>query len=157
MRCSIRTFAFRRNSKLISSDLSKSFDDPEFWDLNRISGISSTGLFGYPTLSSPQGLAQATQLAIAKSNEIVRKVCEASEPQEWIKTVKRLDQLSDLLCSVVDAAQLLRSVHPDEQFSQSADESYYTISNYLNQLNTHLPLYHASHIQILTPRLYKGR
>ncbi|KAJ3290651.1 Mitochondrial intermediate peptidase [Borealophlyctis nickersoniae] len=59
------------------------------------------------------------------------------------KTVKRLDRISDVLCSVLDMTELIRNVHPDKQFRRAADEAFAKLSTFLNQLNTHQGLYQA--------------
>ncbi|KAJ3018899.1 Mitochondrial intermediate peptidase [Thoreauomyces humboldtii] len=59
------------------------------------------------------------------------------------KTVKRLDRLSDILCSVVDSAELIRNVHPDTRFIRAANDAHHALSSIINQLNTHTRLYQS--------------
>ncbi|TPX60897.1 hypothetical protein PhCBS80983_g01423 [Powellomyces hirtus] len=61
------------------------------------------------------------------------------------KTVKRLDRLSDILCSVVDSAELIRNVHPDKKFVDAANDAHMALSSIINQLNTHQELYQSLH------------
>jgi intermediate peptidase len=102
-----------------------------------------SGLFQYQNLVSPQSFIDAAQKTIQRSNGIVDQVCSATEPLDRLKAVKRLDYLSDLLCSVVDAAQLVQHVHPDPDYARASAEAYSILSNYLNQLNTNSELYHV--------------
>ncbi len=83
---------------------------------------------------------------------MVALVCGASTPDERRKAVKRLDLLSDLVCSVVDAAQLIMAVHPDPKVAKDAAKSHALLSNFLSQLNTNTPLYLVGHFHSLDLR-----
>ena len=137
-----------------SKELRDLFDRPSTWIRDQ-SG-SPTGLFGYSILGQHNGFLKATESTIIKCNEIIQKVCAASEPSEIAKTVKRLDRLSDMVCSVLDAAQLIRSVHHSEQICMEADQAHSILDNYLNQLNTHFPLYQALKQVVDDPTVYKS-
>ncbi|KAJ3087388.1 Mitochondrial intermediate peptidase [Quaeritorhiza haematococci] len=67
------------------------------------------------------------------------------------KTVKRLDKLSDILCSVVDTAELVRNVHPEAGWVEGANRAHAVLSNFLNRLNTHSGLYEALKRVLETP------
>lgn len=58
--------------------------------------------------------------------------------------VKNLDRLSDLLCGVIDLAELVRNVHPDPAWAGGANEAYEELCEYMNELNTHVGLYEVS-------------
>jgi intermediate peptidase len=60
---------------------------------------------------------------------------------ELLKVVKNLDRLSDMLCSVIDLAELVRNAHPDPEWVTSANEAYVRLCEYMNVLNTHVGLY----------------
>ena len=105
-----------------------------------------TGLFGYKILSGEYGFSKMTDLALRKSNAIVQSVIMAESARDLILTVKRLDKLSDLLCSVIDTAQLIQFVHPDELIRGDAHNAFKKLSNYLNGLNTNEQLYSVSNI-----------
>jgi mitochondrial intermediate peptidase len=55
--------------------------------------------------------------------------------------VKNLDRLSDLLCGVIDLAELVRNVHPDHAWAGGANAAYEELCEYMNELNTHVGLY----------------
>ena len=97
--------------------------------------------FGYPSFSSPNEIYTIAEKSILIANKIVDQVCAANEQHEVLKTVKRLDALSDLLCSIVDAAQLIRSVHTQSKFVIAAEKVQDLVGNYINQLNTHSGIY----------------
>lgn len=58
-----------------------------------------------------------------------------------MKVVKNLDRLSDMLCSVIDLAELVRNAHPDHAWVDAANEAYETLCEFMNVLNTHVGLY----------------
>lgn len=107
-------------------------------------GIESSGLFGYHDLKQASDFQAVVELRTRQADELVRRVCAAREPHEMRLTVRRLDRLSDLLCSVVDTAELVRNVHPDREMASAANLAHVTLSNYLNRLNTHTGLYQVS-------------
>ncbi|KAJ8324572.1 Mitochondrial intermediate peptidase [Batrachochytrium dendrobatidis] len=102
---------------------------------------SKMGLFGYLGLHHPAGFVSAAKNAVQRAQGIVDKVCAATTDDELKKTTKRLDTLSDILCCVVDTAEVIRNVHPDKEFVNAANQAHSILSNYLNQLNTHQGLY----------------
>ncbi|KAJ3037654.1 Mitochondrial intermediate peptidase [Rhizophlyctis rosea] len=104
---------------------------------------SSTGLFGYPQLSKPSGLVDAALAALEEATRIVEAVCAARTDNEIRKTVRRLDRLSDVLCSVVDLAEFLRNVHPSREYVRAAEKAVAELTSLLSQLNTHPGLYEA--------------
>jgi intermediate peptidase len=61
------------------------------------------------------------------------------------QTPKLLDRLSDVLCLVMDMAELVRNVHPDHKWVQEADTVYEVLGRYMNGLNTHQGLYEVGH------------
>jgi intermediate peptidase len=79
----------------------------------------------------------------------VERICtptalpESTEGAEraFLAMVKSLDRLSDLLCGVIDLAELVRNVHPDEAWNEGANEAYEELCSYMNVLNTHTGLY----------------
>lgn len=99
--------------------------------------IKSTGLFGFEDLIQPSDFNQATTKTIIRSELIIKNISN-------IKTVKKLDRLSDLLCTTVDTAEFIRNVHPDPQFRIQANNTHEHLSTFLSQLNTHQGLYNVS-------------
>ncbi|KAJ1548075.1 hypothetical protein HK405_004288 [Cladochytrium tenue] len=129
------------------------FDSPSFWRQYRTEGVlpsgSEGGLFGYKELRYPErGFPAAAKEAIKHAQRIVDAVCAAGagmgDPAQLRQTVRRLDRLSDILCSVLDAAELVQNVHPDARVVAAANAAHAEMTTYLNQLNTHPSLYEAS-------------
>lgn len=103
---------------------------------------SSTGLFGYKDLATPADFEKILTIRLKQANEILGLVLSnLDDPKELAKTVQRLDALSDYLCSVVDAAEVIRHVHPKNKWVNASDKAHSVLSNFLSQLNTHQGLY----------------
>jgi intermediate peptidase len=115
----------------------------------------SRGLFAIPMFSSPEGIKQSGGQAIKHARSLVNKIVTANTIDEKRRTIKRLDLLSDTLCSVLDAVEVVRHVHPDDRFVNAALDTHNELSTYLNQLNTHRGLYKVSvrHVQRVKTKL----
>ncbi|KXS12768.1 zincin, partial [Gonapodya prolifera JEL478] len=102
------------------------------------------GIFSLPGLTSPSSFRDLARRAVARGGAIVdRVVATADNPAELAHIVKRLDRLSDEVCAVVDAAEVVRSLHPEAEWRDAADEAHGEVSALLNRLNTHRELYEA--------------
>jgi Zn-dependent oligopeptidase len=66
-----------------------------------------------------------------------------------LRVVKNLDRLSDMLCSVIDLAELVRNAHPDPEWVNSANGAYEQLCEYMNVLNTHVGLYEVRLVHLL--------
>jgi intermediate peptidase len=117
--------------------------------------IKHTGLFGYQGLNSPKGLEDAATECVEQARALVEKVVNASTAEEIRKTVKRVDTISDILCSVLDAAELIRHVHPHQEFVEAANKTSTMLHSYLNQLNTNRGLYQSLKRVFETPTIAK--
>ncbi|KAJ3229874.1 Mitochondrial intermediate peptidase [Chytriomyces hyalinus] len=74
----------------------------------------------------------------------------SSQPPLPLTTaVKRLDALSDSLCSVLDATELIQNVHPDPDVVEDAKAGNALLTSFMNQLNTHQGLYNSLNHSIL--------
>lgn len=60
------------------------------------------------------------------------------------KVVKLFDRLSDVLCKVIDAAEVVRCLHPDPAWRQGAETVYEELFSWMNTLNTDPRLYEVS-------------
>ena len=103
-----------------------------------------TGIFGHPSLTSPQALESIADAILQRAQLLTKRVLRAPESRsEMFKVVKNLDRLSDLLCSVVDLAEFVRNAHPDPKWVASANNLYESLSELMNVLNTHVGLYNV--------------
>lgn len=109
----------------------------------------STGLFEIPSLTSPQNFLILAQQTLARAQLLVDRIdragsADATTPEgvkELREVVRNLDRLSDLLCGVIDMAELVRNAHPDPEWAEAANAAYEYLCGYMNVLNTHTGLY----------------
>ncbi|KAG5436942.1 hypothetical protein PCANB_001352 [Pneumocystis canis] len=101
------------------------------------------GLFGNTGVKEPEDLISMVRYTLKNakilSNDIALR--DVNNVQEARRIIKDLDRLSDRLCGVIDFSELLRTVHPDKQFVNAAEEAYHHMYDFMNTLNTHMGLY----------------
>uniref|UniRef100_A0A8C8VHM2 Mitochondrial intermediate peptidase n=1 Tax=Pelusios castaneus TaxID=367368 RepID=A0A8C8VHM2_9SAUR len=98
---------------------------------------SSTGLFGVPELSSPEGFEEAEKKALQEAEQLVQEAC-ITPPGP--KIVKIFDQISDALCRVADLAEFVKIAHPDLAFKVAAGQACTNIATMVEKLNTNTEL-----------------
>ncbi|KAG9054915.1 Mitochondrial intermediate peptidase, partial [Serendipita sp. 407] len=102
------------------------------------------GLLGYPQIASPESFVPVTAATMARANYIVRRIIQAGNNEgERMRIVKNIDRLSDLLCGVIDMAELIRHTHPERAWVDAANQAYDTLCEYMNHLNTNVDLARA--------------
>ncbi|KAA1467996.1 zincin [Dentipellis sp. KUC8613] len=122
------------------SDLVAFFDQPS--SAPRWSSPTSTGLFGQPSFGTPAGFHDLALSTLLRAHLLTERIVRARQSRDELKkVVKNLDRLSDMLCSVIDLAELIRNSHPNQEWVESADEAYKRCCEYMNVLNTHVGLY----------------
>ena len=106
------------------------------------SPLSTTGLFGHPSLAYPDALISLADATLVRAQLLTDRILRARESRdELLKVVKNLDRLSDMLCGVTDLSELIRNAHPDPTWIRAADYAYDTLCEFMNVLNTHVGLY----------------
>lgn len=121
-----------------------------------------TGLFLHPLLTSPNALASVTQQTLVHAHHLVDRIAsvtpsfqpsfpsspfttDSGSPYQHARRIrmvpKLLDRLSDTICLVIDMCELVRNVHPEEEWVRQADNSYEVLGSFMNGLNTHTGLY----------------
>jgi intermediate peptidase len=112
------------------------------------SGISYTGLFGEEALTTPGSFRALANATIRRAQLITDRVVRARQSrEEMLRVVKNLDRLSDMLCGVIDMAELVRNAHPDTAWITCADEVYDKLCEYMNTLNVNVELYEVRYIR----------
>lgn len=107
-----------------------------------VSSKKTTGLFGHPQLTTPRSIQLLAQGTLVRAQWLTERILLARESQhEFLQAVKNLDRLSDLLCGVIDLAELIRCAHPHVAWVNAADEAYDQLCDFMNTLNTHVGLY----------------
>ncbi|PCH33977.1 mitochondrial intermediate peptidase [Wolfiporia cocos MD-104 SS10] len=137
------------------ADLIALFDQPTLsqW----ASTSSSTGLFGHSILTTPSAFNALADSTLRSAQLLTDRVLRARESREELfKVVKNLDRLSDLLCGVIDLAELVRNAHPDKAWVQSADEVYEKLCEFMNILNTHVGLYEVLYSVLSDPEVVES-
>lgn len=120
-----------------------------------ISASSSVGLFGSPSLTSPQSFLDLAQRTLIRAQLLVSRIANAPQngEAEMRRVVRNLDRLSDLLCGVIDCAELVRNAHPDPAWVDAANAAYEHLCGYMNVLNTHTGLYSVLSQVVHAPQL----
>jgi len=126
--------------------------------INPSSALNPAGLFMIPSLSAPDGFMAVAHRTHLRAQLLVHRIVHAPQngPEEMSKVVRNLDRLSNLLCSVIDCAELVRNAHPDPTWVRAANDAYEYLCGYMNVLNTHQGLYTCL-AQVLQNRAIVGR
>ncbi|KAI0068138.1 mitochondrial intermediate peptidase [Artomyces pyxidatus] len=133
-----RRLATAASTSADTSDLVSFFDHPA----SNSRSLTHTGLFGQPALISPSSFHDLTVATLVRAHLLTERIVRARQSRdELLKVVKNLDRLSDMLCSVIDLAELVRNAHPDPAWVDSANEAYEQLCEYMNVLNTNVGLY----------------
>ncbi|KIO08613.1 hypothetical protein M404DRAFT_23136 [Pisolithus tinctorius Marx 270] len=138
-------------------DLVSLFDQPQC--NHRTRPVSVTGIFQHTHLTTPSAFTALADSTLVRAQLLTARILRAAQSRsELFKVVKNLDRLSDLLCGVIDLAELLRNAHPDPQWVQSANDSYEKLCEYMNVLNTNVldvVLHDPEIVKSLGPEAYQ--
>ena len=137
------------------------------------SALPAVGRFGHHALRKPSDFAALSKKTQRRADAIVSRMLDyaasssrsfsseltnqpdhalvdpglrarISREQDLMVQVKQIDRLSDLLCGVIDLAEVVRNIDPDTTWVKYADTAYQELCYYMNQLNTHVGLYQVS-------------
>jgi len=109
------------------------------------------GLFSIPNLRQPNDFLTLANEAISKSNslrESLRPTASnnniyVSNTTQAKETLATLDEISNTICSVIDASELCRSVHVDEHWRNAAGQAFQLLSEYIAELNADVNLFQS--------------
>lgn len=133
----------------------------------------SAGRFGYDALRNPEDFVELSRRTQRRAEAIVSRILDYAQSttpldaagqhhasssstsitysrshedqvHDLLVQVKQVDRLSDLLCSVIDLAELVRNLDPNPDWIKHAETAYQELCYYMNQLNTHVELYRVS-------------
>jgi len=125
------------------------FDNPR--SSFRASPFSVTGLFGHANLTHPGALISLAEATVVRAQLLTDRIVRAQQSRdELLKVVKNLDRLSDMLCGVIDLAELVRNAHPDRVWVDAANQAYETLCEFMNVLNTHVGLYEVRGLKFIS-------
>lgn len=103
----------------------------------------NVGLFRNKKLTTPDGLVDFSKQSLRRAKALVRTMLVEAKNTESGKLayIRKLDQLSDILCRVIDVAEFIRVVHPSQKWVEAAQNTHEIMFEYMNQLNTDVDLY----------------
>ncbi|KAF8807825.1 mitochondrial intermediate peptidase [Phlegmacium glaucopus] len=115
-----------------------------------------TGLFTHHSLAHPAALISLAEATLLRAQLLTDRILRAHQSRdELLKVVKNLDRLSDMLCGVIDLAEVVRNAHPDRIWIDAANKAYETLCEFMNVLNTHVGLYEVLKIVISDESIVK--
>jgi len=103
---------------------------------------SPTGLFMIPGLHQPEDFQTLTHRAIRNCNELQASLAESCGLGHQ-QSLEVIDQISNEVCFVIDAAELCRNVHHDDSFRAAAEDAFSTLSVYINTLNSNMRIFNS--------------
>ncbi|KAL3789423.1 hypothetical protein HJC23_001971 [Cyclotella cryptica] len=110
-------------------------------------------LFSLPNLSQPTDFLQLARIATEECDVIRKELASSLQTphdtetpiEESISQAKRtlhqLDDISNLVCTVIDACELCRSVHASAEWRRAAGDAFGMLSEYIGALNADERLY----------------
>ncbi len=101
------------------------------------------GLFSLPNLYEANDFLTLTRDAISKCNSLRQDIRNSLESQTLSpsETLHVLDEISNTVCSVIDASELCRSVHVSQKWRDAAGKAFQLLSEYIAELNADDALY----------------
>ena len=108
-------------------------------------GRGRQGLYGVDGLVEPEDFPQLAAAAATEVQELMAFAVggESSGTVRGQAFVAVLDQISDTVCLVMDAAELCRSTHPQQEWKRAAMQAYDVLAHLVATLNMNTPLYQA--------------
>lgn len=119
------------------------FDDQKYFQRFSKTNGDRTGLFRNEFLLTPTGLIDFLKDSLVRARALVSEMLNEARTSEHGRLVyiRKLDQLSDLLCRVIDVAEFIRATHPSNLWVHAAQQTHEIMFEYMNQLNTNVELY----------------
>lgn len=110
--------------------------------LRKFSTIRINGcLFGIKELTSSNDFITLSDNVIGRVDKLRHLIRTSLGKHDPRQTLQALDQVSNEVCSVIDAAELCRNVHIDEAYRDMANKAFSKLSEYIHQLNTDIGIY----------------
>lgn len=115
----------------------------EYFRTPAATGKKVTGLFGIKGLNSAEGLTNFAATSLARAKSLAHDLRSPSfKLQAGPAEIRKLDELSDTLCRVVDLAAFLRIAHPDHKIVEAAQQVHELLFGFMSELNTSRDLFH---------------
>jgi len=107
-------------------------------------------LFSVPFLREPNDFLRSAQVAVKVCNPLINTITQditqnnkVTSPVSGLRTLRKLDTISDTICKVLDAAECTRNIAGTSEWRNAAEEAFHGLSSYMYQLNAFRPLYEA--------------
>lgn len=121
---------------------------PRRFNRNVATKTMAPGLFSLPGLINPSDFVSMASDAMSTCDNLRQSL--SSVETETVESKRRateilhmLDDISKTVCSVIDAAELCRSVHSSPQWREAASRAFAILSDYIAELNADTTLYRA--------------
>lgn len=126
-----------------NDELKRVFDDQKFYNDFNKKNHQKSGLFKNDYLKNPEGLVQFSKDSLQTAKDLVKQMLIDVNTDEHgrLTYIRKLDQLSDVLCRVIDVAEFIRNTHPQQAWIDAAQTTHEILFEYMNQLNTNVELY----------------
>jgi len=111
---------------------------------NASSAPISSGLFAIDRLLTPADFSHLSNEAVIKIGKLRQQIVSSSstlDNNNVKELLRRLDDISNELCKVLDVAEFCRNVHEDIEFKESAENVFHKLSHIINELNTDEDVY----------------
>lgn len=102
-----------------------------FLQNNGLGSSQKEGLFGVPDLHSPEDFSRLAAEAVKQA----RSDIDSLKKNKNLNSVRLLDDVSNSLCGVADAAELCRNVHPDKLWMQYGNEAVQLVAEFMSEVN----------------------
>lgn len=102
--------------------------------------VPTPGLFQLPQLFHPTDFKRLSEQVTAKCQSLKHEIVTTTP---GLRTIQSLDEISNAICSVIDAAELCRNVHPDATYRSAASACFTELSDFIQNLNADVDLYNA--------------
>lgn len=108
-------------------------------------GMHDPGLFQLLGLHEPPDFVTIAQHAISECRalraDLIQLQASGNESGVYFKILYGMDNISNKVCTVIDAAEFCRSVHVDKRWRDYANQAFSLIGEYISELNTDVELY----------------
>ncbi|KAH9456512.1 hypothetical protein Pst134EB_012709 [Puccinia striiformis f. sp. tritici] len=143
----------RRLFSTNSASIRTRFDQPWLHPTTSFIQGKAWASFGYQELQRPADLVRVSQSTLRRAELILSRITRSFGPQrtvqendprkDFLDCIRAFDRLSDILCRVIDLAESIRNLHPNQLWINAANQAHSLLSRYMNTLNTHKELYDA--------------
>ena len=99
------------------------------------------GLFGIPSLSTPKDFPRISKERVEKCRKMMHEWRDSPGVRTPESDIEILDNVSNELCRIADAAEFIRNVHSNSEWIENATESVQMVSSFMNEANVDSKLF----------------